>query len=402
MNENSKPGKTGRYTLLFVIALIGGAAWYFWWHDSGANSLPPLLTVEADRGSLEQTVLATGKLEPRLTVEVGSQISGNIAEVLVDFNSRVEKGQVLARLDTTGFEADVREAEAELESADAALDLARIEANRLEQLRERDLVAQAELDQAKAHYSQASAARRTRLHVLERAQTELARCTIYSPIDGIVISRDIDVGQTVAASMTAPVLFTIANDLRKMHIHAQVPEADIGGIRAGQRATFTVDAYRHDFSGEVVQVRNQPIVESNVVMYDTIIEVENPEHLLKPGMTATVSIVTAAKSDVLRVRNTALRARLPDQIRPPAPDLPSPDDAAEGESWHAVWLVSGEGGDARIEPRAVRAGMSDGVHTEILDGLAEGDLLAIGVDVAAQRESPSRGSNILGPEPARF
>jgi len=397
---NDTPKRKWKLKLVVLLALLGGGG-YFLLHQSGSASAPPLMTVTVDRGELEQSILATGNLEPVVNVEVGSQVSGNIAEILVDFNSEVTKGEVIARIDTTTFEANVREAEGELESADAALELAKAEAGRIEQLSGRDLVPLAELDKTRAALSQARATRNMRMHALERAHTELERCTIKSPIDGIVISRNVDVGQTVAASMTAPILFTIANDLRHMHIHAHVPEADVGNLREGQRATFTVDAFRQTFDGRVVQIRNQPIIESNVVMYDTIIEVENPEGLLKPGMTANVSIVTAEKPDVLRVRNVALRARLPDAILPPDPE-PAAEEEEETEegTWHTVYrVVGGEG--RRLESVRVRAGMTDGVYTQILHGLAEGDVLATGIDLSAQEEDRPK-SRLFGPEPAQF
>ena len=391
---SASPRKWKLKLFLLVVVLAGGA-YYFWKNQSGPAA-PSLSTVTVDRGDLEQSILATGKLEPVVNVEVGSQVSGNIAELFVDFNDEVEEGQIIARLDTTTFEANVRESEGELENAEAAFALAEVEAGRVEQLRERDLVAQAELDQARARLAQARATRNMRMHGVERARTELARCTIMSPIDGVVISRNVDVGQTVAASMTAPVLFIIANDLRHMHIHALVPEADIGDIREGQRASFTVDAFRRTFNGRVVQVRNQPIIENHVVMYDTIIEVENPEGLLKPGMTATVNIVTAEKADVLRVRNTALRARLPDAILPAVPE--EEDPPGEG-ALHTVYRITTPGG--RLEAVRIRAGMTDGVHTEILGGLTEGDVVATGIQLRAD-ENDRPGMRLFGPEPAQF
>ena len=398
---NDSPKRKWKLKLLVLLALLGGGG-YLWLQSSSDSTAPRFTTTTVDHGDLEQSILATGKLEPVLNVEVGSQVSGNLAEVLVDFNTEVTKDQVIARLDTTTFEANVREAEGELENADAALELAKVEAGRIEQLRERDLVPQAELDQARARLLQAQATRNMRQHSLDRARTELARCTIKSPIDGIVISRNVDVGQTVAASMTAPVLFIIANDLRHMHIHAHVPEADIGDIREGQRATFTVDAFRQTFTGRVVQVRNQPIIENHVVMYDTIIEVENPEGLLKPGMTATVSIITAEKPEVLRLRNVALRARLPDAFLPPDPAPAAGEEEAEaGEgNWHTVYRVP-NGGGRGLEAVRVHAGMTDGVHTEIFHGLAEGDVLATGIDLTARDEARPK-SRLFGPEPAQF
>jgi HlyD family secretion protein len=198
--------------------------------------------------------------------------------------------------------------------------------------------------------------------------------------------------------MTAPVLFTIANDLREMHIHANVPEADIGNIREGQRADFTVDAYRETFNGRVIQVRNQPIIESHVVMYDTIIEVGNPEGRLKPGMTATVSIITDEQADVLRVPNTALRARLPDDIRPPSPDLP---ESRNGEVWRVVYRLSNGSPEGPLEALPVRVGMTDGAFTKVLEGLNAGDTLVTGLDLRTSKNGREEGRG-FGPLPARF
>lgn len=321
---------------VLVAAAVGGTAGFL---RTGGDARVPLATVSVDWGDIQQTVLATGQLNPLVDVEVGSQVSGIIDEIHVDFNSEVTEGQVLARLDTSTFEANAREAEGEVAAAEAALELARVETRRLERLRGRELVSAAELDVAVARLRQAEATLQIRRHSLERARSELARCTIYSPIDGIVISRNVDVGQTVAASMTAPVLFRIGNDLERMQINARVPEADIGGVRDGQRVEFTVDAYPDEtFGGHVVQVRNAPIVDQNVVMYDTVIDVHNPERKLKPGMTATVSIVVDERAGVLRVRNGALRARLPERVQPPAPE-PAPEGPG---TWRTVYRVTGE------------------------------------------------------------
>lgn len=390
---------------LIALALLGGAGWaltgFLGGDDRGSGVR--LATVEVDRGDLQQTVSATGQLNPVVNVQVGSQVSGMIDEIMVDFNSEVRRGQVLARLDTATFEANVRQAEGEVASAEAALQLAEVEVQRLRQLSEREIVSRAEVDQAEARLKQAEATLQIRSHALDRAQSELARCTIYSPIDGIVISRDVDVGQTVAASMTAPVLFTIANDLTQMQINSLVPEADIGGVRDGQHVHFTVDAHpTRRFEGTVVQVRNAPVIEQNVVTYDTVIEVHNPEGLLKPGMTATVTIVTDEQEDVLRVRNTALRARLPDAVRPTEPPLPA-DTPEPGTAWRVVYRLPGGNPDGPVEAVAVLTGATDGLHTEVLEGLAPGDVLATGVDLEATATgNEGRGGGLFGPAPAQF
>lgn len=385
--------------MLVLLGVIGWGATAFWGGESQGVSLS---TVEVDRGELRQTVLATGQLNPVTNVEVGSQVSGIIDEILVDFNSEVSRGDVLARLETSTFEANLSEAEGQVSLAESALELAEIEIDRLRRLRDRNLVPQSEIDRAQATLRQAEATLRIRTHAMERAQSELDRCTIYSPIDGIVISRNVDEGQTVAASMTAPVLFTIANDLTRMQINSHVPEADIGGIRDGQSVEFTVDAYPgRTFTGTVIQVRNAPILEQNVVTYDTVIEVANPDRLLKPGMTATVTIITEEKKDVLRVRNSALRTRLPDQIRPAAP--PAPEDDDDEGTWRVAYRVPDGNPRGPVEALHVRTGMTDGLHTEILDGLEPGDVLATGVEIqTADRGDRRGGRSLFGPGPAQY
>jgi len=378
-------------TLLLLVA----AGFAFRWTDGreGASSAD-FQTSAVDRGTVTQTIAATGQINPVLNVEVGSQVSGIIKELLVDFNSPVRSGQTIARIDPSTYEANVRQAEAEVASAEAALELQQITAERMRSLHGRELVPRSEVDQAQATLKQAEAALRIRQHSLERAQTELERCTIYSPIDGVVISRNVDVGQTVAASMTAPVLFIIANDLSEMQINSRVAEADIGQVSAGQRVEFSVDAFPgQSFRGEVTQVRHQPIVENNVVTYDTIIAVENPGGRLKPGMTANVSIVTAEEQDVLRLRNAALRTRLPDALRPPDPaDKPS--------GARVVYRLTRDG---NLEPVPVQTGITDGVYTQILGGLQEDNVVVTGL--ALRRENGNRENGrpgIFGPRPAQF
>ena len=270
------------------------------------------------RGAITQAVTATGTLNPVVNVQVGSQISGNIQKLFVDFNSPVKAGQVVAQIDPAVFQASVTQAEGDLANARAALELARVTAKRTEELVAKQNSAQSELDQAVAALHQAEAMVTIKEGALQKARVDLDHCTITSPIDGIVISRSVDVGQTVAASLSAPVIFTIANDLAKMQIDANVAEADIGTVEAGQKVDFTVDAFpKRTFHGEVVQVRNAPITVQNVVTYDTVIGVNNSDLKLKPGMTANVSIVGAQRDNALKVSNAALRFRPPDVTPPP-------------------------------------------------------------------------------------
>src|SRR5213596_3368080 len=262
------------------------------------------------RGPITQAVTATGTLNPVVNVQVGSQVSGNIAKLFADFNSQVKAGQVVAQIDPALFQATVTQAEGDLANAQAALELARVNAKRTQDLFARKTSSQADLDQAMANLHQAEANVKIKQGALDKAKADLEHCTITSPIDGVVISRNVDVGQTVAASLQAPVIFQIANDLTKMQIDSNVAEADVGVLEVGQDVDFTVDAFpMRTFHGKVVQVRNAPITVQNVVTYDTVIGVNNADLKLKPGMTANVSIVVAHKDNVLQIKNAALRYR---------------------------------------------------------------------------------------------
>src|ERR1700745_2327741 len=258
-------------------------------------------TATITRGPITQAVTATGTLNPVVNVQVGSQVSGNIAKLFVDFNSQVKAGQVVAQIDPALFQATVTQAEGDLANAQATLELARVNAKRPQ-----ELFAKKTLHQSEANV-------KIKQGALDKARADLEHCTITSPIDGVVISRSVDVGQTVAASLQAPVIFQIANDLTKMQIDTNVAEADVGIVQVGQDVDFTVDAFPiQTFHGKVVQVWNAPITVQNVVTYDTVIGVSNPDLKLKPGMTANVSIVIAHKDDVLQIKNAALRYRPPD------------------------------------------------------------------------------------------
>src|SRR6266852_189681 len=267
-------------------------------------------TATVTRGPITQLVTATGTLNPVVNVQVGSQVSGNISKLFADFNSQVKAGQVVAQIDPALFQATVTQAEGDLANAQAALELAKLNATRTQALFAQKNSSQADLDQAMANLHQAEANVKIKQGALDRAKADLEHCTITSPIDGVVISRSVDVGQTVAASLQAPVIFQIANDLAKMQIDSNVAEADVGVVQVGQDVDFTVDAFpTQTFHGKVVQVRNAPITVQNVVTYDTVIGVSNPDLKLKPGMTANVSIIAARKDNVLQIKNAALRYR---------------------------------------------------------------------------------------------
>jgi HlyD family secretion protein len=383
--------KTKKIAIPLAVVVVATTAMYASTRgNADRGALPPLHTVVVDRGDVSQRVVAHGAVQPVELVTVGSQVSGIVETILVDFNAPVERGQVLARLEASTFAAAVSSAAAELEAAEAGLELTRIQWDRIQRLREQNLVPPSEVDQARSNMRQAEALLSVRRHALDRVRQELERTVIRSPTDGVVISRHVDVGQTVAASLSAPELFRIATDLGRMHIHANVSEADIGQVREGQKVRFRVDAHRdRAFSGQVIQVRNAPLVEDNVVHYETIIAVSNPDGFLKPGMTAEVEIITAEVEDAVRARNTSLRARLPDHLLPPDPER---FEGANGR----VYILR----DGRIAAAAVRTGLSDGVHTELLAGVQPGDTLVVGLSIQTGGERERR--SLFGGNQAQF
>lgn len=353
-----------RLTLVLaaVAAVTASAAAYYRSHDTGA---PEYSIAAVSRGDVLETVEATGTLEAVTTVQVGTQVSGTIASLHADFNSQVRKGQVIARLDPSLLQAQVDQAaatvvklQADVDRSRVALDDAQVKLRRAREMFAADLLPAIDLENAEATVRQAEASlKAARAQVtqaqgsLNQARVNLSHSIITAPVDGIVISRNVDVGQTVAASMAAPTLFVIAKDLTAMQVNASIDEADIGRIQAGQQVTFKVDAYPRDvFGGTVRQVRLEPTITQNVVSYVTVIDVPNSELKLKPGMTANVSVEVARAEDVLRVPNAALRFK-------PS----SGQDAVRGP---AVFVLR----DGQPRAVSVRPGISDGRMTAILDG----------------------------------
>jgi HlyD family secretion protein len=369
-------------------------------------------TAPVTRGPITQAVTATGTLNPVQNVQVGSQVSGNIQKLFVDFNSTVKAGQVIAQIDPVVFQANVNQAEGDLANARAALELAQLNEARTRALVAKQNSAQSDLDQATAALHQAEANVKIKEGALQKAKADLDHCTITSPIDGIVISRNVDVGQTVAASLQAPVIFAIANDLSKMQIDANVAEADVGAVAVDQDVEFTVDAFpTRSFPGKVTQVRNAPITVQNVVTYDTVIGVSNPEQKLKPGMTANVSIVAAHRDDTLKIPNSALRFRMPDQTPTAAPrrepsSAPRQPGAGNRPSGNrperrverTVFVLSS--GASKPTPATIKTGISDGITTEVLEGLKEGDRVVTGMTESGAAPTPA--SNPFGGGPRRF
>ncbi|MDB6128087.1 MAG: efflux transporter, family, subunit [Verrucomicrobia bacterium] len=437
---------------IVILAAAAGIGWYFWKENSEKPA--EYTTIPVSRGEVTQTVTATGTLQAVTTVDVSSQISGNVAKLYVDWNSPVKKGQVLAEIDPSNYQTALSQADGQLANAKANYALMKANADRTQTLFTQQLVPQSDLDTANAQLAQADAQVKIQSANHDTAQVNLSRCTIYSPIDGIVISRSVDVGNTVAASLSAPVLFQIANDLRSMQIDAAISEADIGNVQEKQSVTFTVDAYpNRQFHGQVLQIRNSPKTTQNVVVYDTMIDVKNPDLKLKPGMTANVSIIVANHPGVLKVPNSALRVRIPESVLPPKPVVaadgkpaapaakpltdeerrqklqelmrdagfvrgngpPSPEvltkmrdlakergielpagrfggggGGGDGPVTRTLYILVGtDPSTAHPEPVSTKLGISDGTSTEVLSGLKEGDPVITSAVIPGSKSSPA-------------
>jgi HlyD family secretion protein len=309
-NKNSSGW--GKWVLL-LLALGAGFGGWRWYSQREKNAAVEYRSATVARGDIVQAVTANGALTPVRNVEVGSQISGTLLDVKVDFNDRVKAGQVLAQIDPATYERALGQADAEQANATAALELAQLNFNRAKELFGNKLISKSEFDEARANLSQGEANVKMRQANVERAKVDLSRTTIYAPIDGVVITRRIEVGQTVAASLNTPTLFVIANDLAKMRIEAAVSEADVGGVTEGQAVNFTVDAFpTRQFQGTVKQVRFAANTNQNVITYTTIVEVDNADLKLRPGMTANASIIISQRKGALRIPNAALRFRPPE------------------------------------------------------------------------------------------
>ncbi len=384
--------------IIGVIALLAAGGGYYGYRHRGTNA-QEYKTAKVERGPLRSSVTATGTVNPVMSVMVGTQVSGRVSALHADFNSLVKRGDLLAEIDPTSFEAQLEQARASLAVAAAAREKAAASLHDAErsQRRNKELfdarvasrgdldqaetnleLARAGLNSAKASFQQAEAA-------VEVALTNLRYTKILSPVDGTVVSRNVDVGQTVAASFTTPTLFNIAQDLKQMQIDTSVNEADIGRVKTGQIVEFTVDAYSDTvFKGTVHQIRIAPAVVQNVVTYDVVARVDNPELMLKPGMTANVGIIIETRDAALKVPNGALRFK---------PKAPEKEHTKENSPLHGsgVWIPAGG------EPRriAVQTGISDGSYTEVASSeLKEG--MEIIVDATTQKaKNDQRGHRLF-------
>ena len=312
------------WSLLILLVIGGGVTW---WILATSSAKVEYVTVNVSRGDIRHLVTATGEINPVNTINVGSQVSGTIADIFVDYNSRVTRGQKLLEIEPSVLQANVDEAKASLDSAQSQLNLAKSDYERNKTLYDQGYIARAEMEQSLANYEQAVQSVKRMQSQYERAVTNLGYATITSPVDGTVISRKVDKGQTVAASFQTPDLFEIAEDLTKMQIETAVSEADIGVIKEGQKVTFTVDAYpKKTFEGVVRQIRLSPTTTSNVVVYTVVIDVDNQELHLMPGMTAFVTILIAEAKDILKTQNAAFLVRNFKNIIVDAPEDKKPID----------------------------------------------------------------------------
>lgn len=368
------------FVFLFVVVL--GLLVKFFLVEEKAPKTQLLYETVALR-DIRTTISATGTLEPVDQVEIGTQVSGDIAKIRVDFNDRVKKGEILAELDKSKLQATLVQAEIALQAAENDFSYKSNVLNRVKKLAENGSASAVELENAEYDFRTSELSVKRAKNEVAQARLNLSYCTIKSPINGIVLERAVDVGQTVAASMSAPTLFILAKDLSKMKVMASVDEADIGSVSAGQKVEFFVDAFIDEtFNGMVQEVRLNPVTTSNVVTYTVVIEAENPELKLLPGMTATCTIITQEEQNVLSVSLKALKYKpnisstdvvprnFPKKDKPKAMKIPKKN---RGLVFHSE--------NGKIKPVSVETGISDGVYTAVVSGISEGDSLVIGEEI---------------------
>ena len=339
-------------------------------------------TAKVEKQNISTSITATGTIEPVTSVTVGTQVSGIVSKLYVDYNSVVKKGQVIAELDKTNLISELNTAKANLSSAQSTLNYELANYNRFKTLYDKGLVSADEYENAKLSYDKARQSVSTSRESVQKAQTNLGYATITSPIDGVVLSKAVEEGQTVAASFNTPELFTIAKDLTDMRVIADIDEADIGGVKEGQRVTFTVDAFPEDsFEGQVTQVRQQATTESNVVTYEVVISARNNDLKLKPGLTANVTIYTLEKNGVLAAPSKALRF-IPNEAL-----LSNGEKIEDCEGMHKVWTKEGN----NFKAHKVEVGTTNGILTEITGGITEGTEILVDFSISGGSEMPMGG-----------
>ncbi len=346
---------------------------------------------EAVKQDIVNSVTATGTIEPVTSVDVGTQVSGVISKLYVDYNSVVKAGEVIAELDRTNLMSELSSAQASLKSAQSELDYQKTNYERYKALYDKGLISANDFEQARLSYVQAQQKTQQQKESVKKAQTNLGYATITSPIDGVVLSKEVEEGQTVASSFSTPTLFKIARDLTDMRVIADVDEADIGDVKEGQRVTFTVDAFPDDtFEGQVTQVRQEAATESNVVTYEVVISAPNDDLKLKPGLTANVVIFTMEAKDVLAVPSKALR------FTPREAMLNSDETITDTDAKEKVWVKEG----SNLKAVAVETGMTNGTLTQITKGLKPGTHVLTEVNaMQVEAEGEQQNSNPFMPKP---
>ena len=372
-----------------VIALIAVIAWL----TSGDKQEEKVefQTAKVARQNISTSITATGTIEPVTSVTVGTQVSGIVSKLYVDYNSVVKKGQVIAELDKTNLISELNTSRANLASAQSTLNYEQSNFNRYKTLFDKGLVSADEYENAKLSYEKARQQVATSRESVQKAQTNLGYATITSPIDGVVLSKAVEEGQTVAASFNTPELFTIAKDLTDMRVIADIDEADIGGVQEGQRVTFTVDAFPDDrFEGKVTQVRQQATTESNVVTYEVVISAPNNDLKLKPGLTANVTIYTLEKNDVLAAPAKALR------FMPNEALLKKDQKIEDVEAPQKIWTMEGN----TFKAHAVQTGTTNGMLTEIISGIGEGTEVLVDFTISGgEDQQQEQAQNPFMPRP---
>lgn len=406
--------KTRKWIIFIGIIAIVLCVFFVIKGKKSANKELVIRTHVVDTYTVENTVTATGTLEPVETVEVGTQVSGKVVKIYVDFNSVVKKGDLLAELDKLTLNESMSRAQANLTSSESQLKYAKLTFERTKQLYEANAATLADFEAAQNTYTQAQMSMKNAQAQYDQARVDLGYADIYSPIDGVVLDRAVEVGQTVAASFSTPTLFTLANDLTRMQVEANVDEADIGQVKVDQRVTFTVDAYPEDvFNGKVNQIRMKPTTTSNVVTYTVIIDAPNPDQKLFPGMTASVTIVTeeqtglAAPAEAFNftpseqvMKEMMKNAERPDfpkgDMKPGRPGAGMGRPSFEGDERPTmVWVKNG----SNIMPQPVKTGMSDGAYKIIESGVNAGDSIVLSAQFVVKETVKKTGDNPFMPGP---
>lgn len=355
-----------------VIILIAVVSWL--WPDSKKKEEVSFVTEKVAPANIQNSITATGSIEPVTEVTVGTQVSGIISKIYVDYNSEVKKGQVIAELDKTNLISTLNTAKANLNNAESTLNYQTANYKRYKELYDKGLVSADEYENALLTYKQAKEQVTSAKESVQTAQTNLGYATITAPIDGVILSKAVEEGQTVAASYNTPELFTVAKDLKDMQVVADVDEADIGNVTEGARVTFTVDAFPNDtFSGTVTQVRQEATETDNVVTYEVVISARNDDLKLKPGLTANVTIYTTEMQGVLSVSNKALRFT-------PVKETVGNKKIVDCNGTSKVWTLEGD----KLVAHAVKIGMTDGTHTQIISGVKEGQTIITELEVTTE------------------